>query len=100
MLPLIVESLLYMNVFILLLHAPFYAAYYISMTLIEFETELRGESSLPLPPEIARKLPKSGRAKVVVLVHDNQEDEAWRRASYEQFMRNDDPEDAVYDAYL
>ena len=69
------------------------------MTSIEFETELRGEPSLPLPPEIARQLPKSGRAKVVVLIHDDQEDEAWRRASYEQFMRDDNPEDAVYDAY-
>ena len=69
------------------------------MSSIEFETELRGEPTLPLPPEVVAKLPKSGRAKVLVLVEDDLEDDQWRRASYEQFMKDDSPEDAVYDAY-
>jgi hypothetical protein len=69
------------------------------MSSIEFETELRGESTLPLPPEVVAQLPKSGRAKVVVLVQNDPEDEQWRRASYEQFIKDDSPEDAVYDAY-
>jgi adenylate kinase len=69
------------------------------MSSIEFETELRGEATLALPPEVVAQLPKSGRAKIVVLVEDDSEDEAWRRASYEQFMRDDGQEDAVYDAY-
>jgi hypothetical protein len=69
------------------------------MSPIQFETELRGEPALVLPPEVLAQLPKSGRAKVLVLVEDDLEDEAWRRASYEQFMKDDSPEDAVYDAY-
>ncbi|MCI0492690.1 MAG: hypothetical protein L0Z07_07120 [Planctomycetes bacterium] len=69
------------------------------MSPIQFETELRGEPALVLPPEVFAQLPKSGRAKVLVLVEDDPEDEAWRRASYEQFMKDDSPEDAVYDAY-
>jgi hypothetical protein len=77
----------------------FSAAYDANMASIEFETELRGEPALPLPPEVAARLPKSGRAKVVLLIQDDEEDEQWRRAAYEQFMKDDVPEDAVYDAY-
>ena len=43
-------------------------------------------------------MPKTGRATVVLLVEDA-EDAAWRAAAYEQFMRDDDPQDAVYDQY-
>jgi hypothetical protein len=69
------------------------------MGSIEFETELHGESSLPLPPEVVERLPKSGRATVVLLVQDDRDDDEWRRAAYEQFMKDDDSEDAVYDSY-
>jgi len=68
------------------------------MAAIEFQTELTGESSLTLPPEVLAQLPKSGRATVVVLVQDA-EDAQWRTAAYEQFMRDDDLQDAVYDRY-
>lgn len=63
------------------------------MSRIEFETELRGEPTLSLPPEVVAQLPKSGRAKVFVLVQDDPEDQAWRRASYEQFMKDENLED-------
>lgn len=69
------------------------------MTPIQFETELRGEPALVLPPEVLAQLPKTGRAKVLVLVEGDAEDIEWRRASYEQFMRDDSPDDDVYDAY-
>lgn len=69
------------------------------MTPIQFETELRGEPALVLPPEVLAQLPKTGRAKVLVLVEGDAEDIEWRRASYEQFMRDDSPADDVYDAY-
>jgi hypothetical protein len=69
------------------------------MSSIEFETELHGESSLPLPPEVLERLPKSGRATVVLLIQNDPDDEQWRRAGYEQFMKDDDSEDAVYDSY-
>ncbi|MFO0792082.1 MAG: hypothetical protein U0805_21680 [Pirellulales bacterium] len=70
------------------------------MNPIQFETELQGEPALILPPEVLAQLPKSGRAKVLVLVEGESNDSEWRRASYEQFMRDDSPEDDVYDAYL
>ncbi len=69
------------------------------MSTIEFETELRGEPILALPPDVVARLPKSGRAIIVVLVQDDPDDLEWRRASYEQFMKDDSSDDAVYDAY-
>ena len=69
------------------------------MSSIEFEAELRGEPILNLPPDVAAQLPKSGRATIVVFVQDDQEDQEWRSAAYEQFMKDDSSEDAVYDAY-
>jgi hypothetical protein len=62
------------------------------MSAIEFETELRGEPALPLPPEVVAQLLKSGRARVLVLVQDDQEDDEWCRASCEQFMKDESRE--------
>jgi len=67
------------------------------MKSIEFETELHGAAFLPIPQEIAAQLPKSGHAKVIVVF--DLEDQAWRAAAYEQFMKEDPPEDSVYDRY-
>jgi len=70
------------------------------MESIEFETELRGERTLSLPADVADRLPKSGHARVIVLVSGDPDDEQWRLAAYEQFMKDDDPlEDAEYDRY-
>ena len=68
------------------------------MSTVEFITELNGGQSLAVPPDAADKLPKSGKAKVIVVTGDD-DDEEWRRGAYEQFMRDDAPEDAVYDKY-
>jgi hypothetical protein len=67
---------------------------------LEFETKLHGEPVLAIPPDVAAQLPKSGRATVVMLVQaDDQEDRQWRKVTYEQFMKDDSPEDSVCDAY-
>jgi hypothetical protein len=68
------------------------------MNAVEFTTELKGESVLRIPNEIAARLPKSGRARIIVLTNDDSEDAEWRAASYEQFLREDPPEDSVYDS--
>jgi hypothetical protein len=68
------------------------------MNAIEFTTELSGGLVLPIPREIAARLPKTGRARVIVLTADDGEDAEWRSAAYEQFLREDPPEDSVYDS--
>ena len=70
------------------------------MQAIEFETELHGQASLKIPPEVAAQLPDSGRAKVILLLQEDAEDAAWRQAAYEQFMHDDSAEDSVYDRYV
>ena len=66
---------------------------------IEFETELTGSHTLNIPPEIAAALPSEGKATIVVFVNMDPEDTTWRKAAYEQFLRDDSEEDAVYDKY-
>lgn len=70
------------------------------MKAIEFVTELGGPA-LALPPGVADRLPPGGRARVIVLVDDgaDEEEAAWQLGAYEQFMRDDDPEDAIYDQF-
>ncbi len=65
---------------------------------IEFITELNGVSELIVPKEAASQLPKSGRVRVIVLTDEDAEESDWRRAAYEQFLRDDSSEDAVYDS--
>jgi hypothetical protein len=67
------------------------------MRALEFTTELSGKPVLDIPQEIASQLPKTGAARIIVLTPDDTNDAEWRKAAYEQFMRDDSPEDAVYD---
>ena len=69
------------------------------MHAIEFTANLGPGRTLVIPEEAASQLPKSGKARVIVLTADDPEDTSWRSAAYEQFMRQDAPEDAVYDTW-
>jgi hypothetical protein len=69
------------------------------MKALEFETDLHGETELHIPPQVASRLPDSGKARVILLVEEDAEDTEWRRAAYERFVREDAPEDSVYDKY-
>lgn len=69
------------------------------MKAVEFVTDLRGAAVLPLPAEVAAQLPSSGRARVIVLTDEAfGDDAAWRAGAYEQFLRDDPQEDAIYDS--
>lgn len=69
------------------------------MQALEFTTELNAEPVLAIPPEIAGQLPKTGKARIIVLTELADDDREWRLAAYEQFALDDAPEDAVYDNY-
>jgi hypothetical protein len=68
------------------------------MNAAEFTTELSGAGVLPIPREIAARLPKSGLARVIVLTDDDADEAEWRAGAYQQFLRDDSAEDAVYDS--
>jgi hypothetical protein len=43
-------------------------------------------------------LPKTGKVRVILLTNEENPDDAeWRSGAYEQFVRDDPPEDAIYD---
>lgn len=69
------------------------------MHAVEFTAELGPEPVLAIPQEAAAQLPKAGRARIIVLTADDAEHGEWRSAAYEQFMRDDSQEDAIYDSY-
>ncbi len=69
------------------------------MKTIEFEGDLHGQGELAIPPQVASQLPGTGKAKVILLIEGDSEDDAWRKCAYEQFMSEDSSEDSVYDKY-
>ncbi len=68
------------------------------MNAIEFTTELNGASVLTVPKDVVAQLPKSGRARIIVLTEGDAEDTEWSLAAYEQFLRDDSSEDSVYES--
>lgn len=74
-------------------------AYNSDMRAVEFTTELGPEPILAIPQDVASQLPKAGTARIIVLTRDEADDPGWQLGAYEQFMRDDAPEDAVYDDY-
>ena len=68
------------------------------MNAVEFVTELSGADVLSIPIEIAAQLPKTGRARVIVLTDEHSDDADWRAGAYEQFLRDDPQGDAIYDS--
>ena len=68
------------------------------MRAVEFTAELRGSDTLTIPPEVVSQLPVKGIARVIVLTEEAPDADAeWRAASYEHFLADDAPEDAIYD---
>ena len=68
------------------------------MKAVEFTAELNGAGVLPMPAEVADQLPKTGRARIIVLVDEGSGDPDWQAGAYEQFLRDDSPEDGIYDS--
>jgi hypothetical protein len=70
----------------------------VCMHAVEFIAELNEVGILRIPREVAKDLPCSGKARVILLTADGDGDAAWQAAAYQQFLRDDAPEDAIYDS--
>ena len=68
------------------------------MHAIEFTTELSDSRSLSIPQDVAAQLPKTGLARVIVLIGELTSDPDWHLGAYQQFLRDDAPEDTIYDS--
>ena len=53
---------------------------------------------LKIPPRALAQLPKTGKARVIVLTSESADDADWQLGAYEQFLREDPSEDAIYEA--
>jgi hypothetical protein len=69
------------------------------MHAIEFEANLSGKKAIAIPREAADQLASVGKAKVIILFDSEAGDPAWRKAAYEHFMKDDEPEDSIYDRF-
>ena len=67
------------------------------MQAIEFTTELSDFGTLAIPQEVAARIPKTGKARILVLTDELTGDAEWRLGAYQQFLRDDSPEDAICD---
>ena len=65
------------------------------MDAFEFTTGLSDSGTLSIPQEVAEQLPNTGTARVIVLTEETGGDADWRLGAYEQFLRDDSPEDAI-----
>jgi hypothetical protein len=68
------------------------------MNAIEFTAELNEAGTLHIPSEVAKNLPRSGLARIILLTGDSGGDASWQAAAYQQFLRDDAPEDAIYES--
>lgn len=71
---------------------------FLGMNAVEFTTELNGATMLPIPEEVAAQLPKTGKARIIVLTDEHSAEADWQVGAYEQFLRDDSQEDAIYDS--
>jgi hypothetical protein len=69
------------------------------MQALEFTTDLGEQPTVTIPRDVAARLPKTGRARIIILTADDPEDAGWQNGAFQQFTRDDSPEDSVYDSY-
>ena len=68
------------------------------MKALDFETKLGTDANLRVPEDIAVQIPKEEPVRVIVLLPESTEDDAWRKLTPEQFLRGYSESDSVYDA--
>ena len=68
------------------------------MNAVEFTVDLSEKPHFSVPKDVADKLPKSGKARVIILIEDDLFDVRWKSLSYREFLREDSSEDAIYDS--
>ena len=67
------------------------------MKALEFEAQLNPDQTLSVPQAVAAQLPQGERVRVLVLVDELSEDEAWQRLATEQFFKGYAESDSIYD---
>jgi hypothetical protein len=66
------------------------------MSALEFWASVNADQTLTLPPDVAAKIEREQRLRVILIVPDD-DDRSWERLTAEQFLEGYAPSDAIYD---
>jgi len=64
---------------------------------LEFQAHLNPDRTVTVPAELAAQLSPEESVRVILLVEEADEGQAWSRLSTEQFLKGYDDGDAIYD---
>ena len=67
------------------------------MKVLEFQTQMPSDGLLKVPPDIAAQILGDDQLRVVLVVGEPSEDEAWRALTVERFLAGYAESDAIYD---
>ncbi len=67
------------------------------MKTLEFRASINQDQTLTIPPEVAAQIEGERPIRVILLITDSGEDEAWLRLSADQFLKGYADSDAIYD---
>ena len=67
------------------------------MKAIEFQAELQPNHTLSVPPDLAEGIPQGQPLRVLILIAESPEDQAWERLTAAEFGQGYADSDAVYD---
>ncbi|MBA3915795.1 MAG: hypothetical protein H0X25_18470 [Acidobacteriales bacterium] len=68
------------------------------MNAVEFTKELSGAAVLPIPIELLPSCQRRAERASSFSPARDSDDADWRNGAYEQFLRDDPEEDAIYDS--
>ncbi len=67
------------------------------MKVLAFQAQIPCDGILQVPPDIAAQIPDHDRVRVVLLIGESTEDEAWRTLTADRFLAGYSESDAIYD---
>jgi hypothetical protein len=67
------------------------------MKILEFQTEIRTDDTVKVPPEISAQIQKDQPIRVILLISESTDDHQWANLTAEQFMKGYADSDAIYD---
>jgi hypothetical protein len=67
------------------------------MKAVEFQSELRPDRTLSVPASVSEQIPLGQTVRVLLLVPENLEDQAWEQLTAAEFGMGYADSDAIYD---
>ena len=67
------------------------------MNAIGFRSQVGEDLNLKIPDDIAAQLSVGQEVRVILMVRDDDDEQAWAAFTAEQFLAGYDPSDAIYD---